>query len=321
MVQLSDHILVVFVGIFNLGMVCEGVSMKIHRILGLTVFAIVASICVYAQTTNGRVLGTVHDPSGAALANATVTVTDTQRGVSRTLTTDESGNFVAPSLTPGIYTVRAAAKGFKTVERQNVQVEVARDVSLDFTLPTGEVKQEVVVSSDVPMLNTTSATLGGTLSNKEINDLPLNGRNYENLLQLRPGVMRYPGGGFSTTSANGLRAEDNVYLVEGLYNSEPFPDKALSTAPESPATRQRSCLLTQFKNLTSSRTHPRNTVGSRVPSSMLDSSPALTICTERPMLLAAIRRSTPATTSTPSLQVPRTLTHSNNMAEHWAARS
>jgi len=61
---------------------------------------------------------------------------------------------------------------------------------------------------------TTSSTLGGTLSNKEINDLPLNGRNYENLLQLRPGVVRYPGGGFSTTSANGLRAEDNAYLVD-----------------------------------------------------------------------------------------------------------
>jgi hypothetical protein len=83
MVQLSDHITVVFVGTLNLGLVREGVSMKIHRILGLTVFAIVASICLYAQTTNGRVLGTVHDPSGAALANATVTVTDTQRGVSR----------------------------------------------------------------------------------------------------------------------------------------------------------------------------------------------------------------------------------------------
>jgi len=64
------------------------------------------------------------------------------------------------------------------------------------------------VNEAVPLLNTTSATLGGTLSNKEINDLPLNGRNYENLLQLRPGVMRYPGGGFSTTSTDGLRAED-----------------------------------------------------------------------------------------------------------------
>jgi hypothetical protein len=69
--------------------------------------------------------------------------------------------------------------------------------------------------------------LGGTLSNAEINDLPLNGRNYENLLQLRPGVMRYPGGGFSTTSTNGLRAEDNAYFIEGLFNSEPYSGQAI----------------------------------------------------------------------------------------------
>jgi hypothetical protein len=69
--------------------------------------------------------------------------------------------------------------------------------------------------------------LGGTLSNAEINDLPLNGRNYENLLQLRPGVIRYPGGGFSTTSTNGLRAEDNAYFVEGLFNSEPYSGQAI----------------------------------------------------------------------------------------------
>ena len=201
--------------------------MRVSRFLGLTLFAVALAHITLAQSTNGRILGTVHDSTGAALPNATVKVTDAQRGISRTLTTDETGNFAAPSLTPGVYTVRVEAKGFQTVERQNVQVEVARDVSLDFSLTAGEVKQEVVVNSDVPLLNTTSSTLGGTLSNQEINDLPLNGRNYENLLQLRPGIMRYPGGGFSTTSANGLRAEDNVYLVEGLFNSEPFSGQSI----------------------------------------------------------------------------------------------
>ena len=80
---------------------------------------------------------------------------------------------------------------------------------------------------EVPLVNSTSSTLGGTLSNKEINDLPLNGRNYENLLQLRPGVVRYPGGGFSTTSSDGLRAEDNAYFIEGLFNSEPYSGQAI----------------------------------------------------------------------------------------------
>jgi hypothetical protein len=194
-------------------------------LLFLTVNLIIPS--ALAQSTAGRVLGTVTDPSGASVAGASVVVTDTQRGTSRTLTTDASGDYAAPDLIPGAYKIRVEAKGFKSEERTGVTIEVATDARVDFALQPGQVSETVVVTEDVPLLNTTSATLGGTLSNKEINDLPLNGRNYENLLQLRPGVMRYPGGGFSTTSANGLRAEDNAYFVEGLFNSEPYSGQAI----------------------------------------------------------------------------------------------
>lgn len=180
-----------------------------------------------AQSTSGRILGTLTDQSGAAVAGATVVVTDVQRGTSRTVTTDESGSYAVTDLQPGNYKIRVETKGFKTVERPNVQIEVASDVRADFALQPGQVNETVTISEEVPLVNTTSATLGGTLSNKEINDLPLNGRNYENLLQLRPGVMRYPGGGFSTTSSNGLRAEDNSYFVEGLFNSEPYSGQAI----------------------------------------------------------------------------------------------
>ena len=180
-----------------------------------------------AQSTAGRILGTVTDQSGAAVGGATVVVTDVQRGASRTLTTDDSGDYVAAELQPGTYKIRIESKGFKTAERPNVVIEVATDVRADFSLQPGQVSETVVVSEDIPLVNTTSSTLGGTLSNEEINDLPLNGRNYENLLQLRPGVIRYPGGGFSTTSANGLRAEDNAYYIEGLFNSEPYSGQAI----------------------------------------------------------------------------------------------
>ena len=180
-----------------------------------------------AQTTAGRILGTVTDQTGAAASGATVAVTDVQRGTSRTLTTDDTGGYVAPELLPGSYKIHVEAKGFKASERPNIVVEVASDVRVDFVLQPGQVTQVVVVEEDVPLVNTTSSTLGGTLSNEEINDLPLSGRNYENLLQLRPGVIRYPGGGFSTTSANGLRAEDNAYYIEGLFNSEPYSGQAI----------------------------------------------------------------------------------------------
>ena len=180
-----------------------------------------------AQSTAGRILGTITDQSGAAVSGATVVVTDVQRGASRTLTTDDSGDYVAAELQPGTYKIRVESKGFKTAERPNVVIEVATDVRADFSLQAGQVSETVVVNEEIPLVNTTSSTLGGTLSNEEINDLPLNGRNYENLLQLRPGVMRYPGGGFSTTSANGLRAEDNAYYIEGLFNSEPYSGQAI----------------------------------------------------------------------------------------------
>src|SRR5438270_3084836 len=196
-------------------------------ILALGAAFFFGSLSAFAQSTAGRILGGVSDQSGATLVGATVVITDLQRGTSRSLTTDEAGQYVAPDLVPSTYKVRVEARGFRAVERTSVEVEVAKDVRLDFSLQTGQVAETIVVNEEVALVNTTSSTLGGTLSNKEINDLPLNGRNYENLLQLRPGVMRYPGGGFSTTSANGLRAEDNAYFVEGLFNSEPFSGQGI----------------------------------------------------------------------------------------------
>ena len=197
------------------------------RILGLVSLTFALCLPLAAQTTTGQILGTVTDSTGAAVAGAAVFVTDAQHGTARAATTGASGDYAVPELEPGIYKVRAEAKGFKTVERPNIVVEVAQDLRVDLALPTGAVNETVVVTDEVPLIESVSSTLGGTLSNAEINDLPLNGRNYENLLQLRPGVIRYPGGGFSTTSTNGLRAEDNAYFIEGLFNSEPYSGQAI----------------------------------------------------------------------------------------------
>ena len=203
----------------------HGVIAVRSMLLLITVAAL--SLPGLTQTTAGRILGTVTDQSGAAVAGASVVVTDAERGTSRTLASDEAGEYAASDLPPGTYKIHVEAKGFKSSERPSVVIEVATDVRADFSLQPGQVSETVIVQEEVPLVNTTSATLGGTLSNREINDLPLSGRNYENLLQLRPGVMRYPGGGFSTTSTNGLRAEDNAYFIEGLFNSEPFSGQGI----------------------------------------------------------------------------------------------
>jgi Carboxypeptidase regulatory-like domain/TonB dependent receptor len=194
---------------------------------GLIIAILFTCLPSFPQTNTGRILGTVTDQSGAALPGAVVTITDVERGTARALTTDDAGAYMAPDLVPAVYKVRAEAKGFKSIERVNIQLEVAKDLQIDLAMQPGDVTQTVVVNEEIPMLDTTSSTLGGTLSNAQINDLPLNGRNYENLLQLRPGVVRYPGGGFSTTSTNGLRAEDNAYIIDGLFNSEPFSGQSI----------------------------------------------------------------------------------------------
>jgi hypothetical protein len=211
----------------SLSRIDVAMRVKALGVLGTSLGVLLLCLPLLSQSYTGRILGTVTDQSGAVMSGAAVVVTDVQRGVARTLTTDQAGEYVAPDLQPGVYKVHISAKGFKSVDRVNVPLEVAKDLRIDVALQPGEISQTIEVMEDIPLIDTNSSTLGGTLSNKEINDLPLNGRNYENLLQLRPGVMRYPGGGFSTTSANGLRAEDNAYLIDGLFNSEPFSGQSI----------------------------------------------------------------------------------------------
>ncbi|MDP9148173.1 MAG: carboxypeptidase-like regulatory domain-containing protein, partial [Acidobacteriota bacterium] len=154
--------------------------------------------------------------------NATVTITDIERGASRTLTTNEAGEYLASNLLPGTYMVRASSAGFKNVERRNIGLEVAKDIRIDFSLQPGDTQTTVTVTEEAPLVDSTSAVLGGTLSNQVINDLPLNGRNFMGLLQLRPGVMAFPGGGKWSQSSNGLRPEYNVYILNGIDAIEGF---------------------------------------------------------------------------------------------------
>src|ERR1700680_4052706 len=206
---------------------CVGVAVQAFRAVVGGIAVLLLCLPLFSQSDTGRILGSVTDQSKGVVIGAAVTITDVQRGVTRTLNTDDAGEYVAPDLSPGLYKVRVEAKGFKSVERQNIELEVAKDATIDFVLQPGDSAETVTITQEVPLLDTTSSTLGGPLTNKEINDLPLNGRNYQNLLQLRPGVVRYPGGGFSTTSTNGLRAEDNAYFIEGLFNSEPFSGQGI----------------------------------------------------------------------------------------------
>ena len=169
--------------------------LKLTPLLAAIAIAVVFCSPAFPQGNAGRILGTVTDQSGGAIADATVTIMDVARGTSSVLTTDSSGEYVGINLLPGTYKVRVEAKGFKIFERQNLLLETGKDLQVDITLQTGSASEVITVTVEIPLIDATSTTLGGTLSNETINDLPLNGRNYQNLLSLRPGTMVYPGGG------------------------------------------------------------------------------------------------------------------------------
>ena len=204
---------------------------KSLRVLGASAWLLLICPPAFSQINLGRIFGTITDQSGGVIAGASVVVTDVARGVSRSLTTDNAGEYSAPSLIPGTYTVRATSQGFRTIERQNVVLGVGQDARVDLAMQPGEQTQTLTVTESLPIVDTTSATLGGAISNQAINDLPLNGRNFQNLITLRPGVMIYPGGGAWTQSTNGLRAAATVYMVDGLMNMDPNLGGTVINAP------------------------------------------------------------------------------------------
>src|SRR5216683_242157 len=203
---------------------------KVARVLAVVCALLLATVAAYPQGSTGRILGVVTDQSGGNVGSATVTITDVARGVSQTLTTDADGAYVAVNLLPGTYTVRVEYKGFKTFERKNILLEVGKDVRIDAVLQPGSTTETITITEEVPMVDTTSTTLGGTISNEVINDLPLNGRNYQNLISLRPGTAVYPGGGPWTQTTNGIRPEDTSYIVDGITNDEAFMGLSVTNA-------------------------------------------------------------------------------------------
>ena len=197
--------------------------MKVIRLLAFVFILILAVVTqLSAQTSQGRILGTVTDISGALVSGATVTITNTASGVSRTVTSSNAGEFVAPALEPGPYTVKVQAKGFATVDHTGIRLEVAKDARVDVQLKPGTGTEVMMVSGEAPIVDTTSDVLGETFSNQAINELPLQCRDFQNLAVLQPGIQREPGGGFLSITANGNRPEENNFIVDGIDDNDAY---------------------------------------------------------------------------------------------------
>ena len=191
-----------------------------------------------AQTFRGTILGTVTDTSGAAILNAKVTARNVDTGVERTTETNGDGSYLIPELPIGNYKVTIAQSGFQSAVTNGVVVDVASERRIDAVLKPGQMNQQVVVEGEtLPQVDTTTNTLGGVLTQDNVKDLPVNGRDYTKLIYLTPGIAGSPDqitdspGSFGVFSMNGARGRSNNFLLDGTdmndgYRNDPAINEA-----------------------------------------------------------------------------------------------
>ncbi|HYJ47412.1 MAG TPA: carboxypeptidase-like regulatory domain-containing protein, partial [Pyrinomonadaceae bacterium] len=180
-----------------------------------------------SQATTGNIEGRVLDPNEAAVPNALVTATNQATGLEKSANTDDEGNYRIILLPPGTYTVRVAqVSGFAPGEYQNVQVTVGGKTPLDIKLGLAGVNVAAInVTAELPTVETTRTSISTTINQRSIENLPINGRNFQDFATLSPGVVRDPRGG--DLSVGGQRGTFNSLQVDGVDNNNTFFGQAL----------------------------------------------------------------------------------------------
>ena len=198
-----------------------------NLIRNVLVFAILACLSLSAQQITGTIRGTVTDPLGAVVQGAKVTVQQSETGLSRTVITDRSGGYIVLELPIGSYRVQVAAKGFKEYVQDGILLSVNESASVSPRLTVGSEIEIVQVNADAELIAPTVTSLGKVVGQREMEDLPLNGRNFSQLGLLQPGVVPITpglveaGGGLrdgQPYSVNGSRPESNNFLIDGADN-------------------------------------------------------------------------------------------------------
>ncbi|HUB80531.1 MAG TPA: carboxypeptidase regulatory-like domain-containing protein [Bryobacteraceae bacterium] len=192
-----------------------------------TILLLLAAVASLHSQTSGAISGSVTDPSGGAVANAAITLTDTDTGSVRNTITGASGYYQADSLPVGNYEIRASKNAFASELRTGISLAVGQSAVVDFTLKIGQTSEIVTVRGDAPLVGSTTADISGLVSGHQIRDLPLNGRSFDELMTLNPGVVNFTaekiGGVGVSNSTNGNnfavsgnRPQQNLYLLNGV---------------------------------------------------------------------------------------------------------
>ena len=209
----------------------------------LTALAILLSILVMipsvglAQQASATVTGVVSDPSGAAVPSAQVALTNINTSVVRSTTANNEGAYSLLNVTPGSYTIKASANGFTTMTQTQVTLEVNQTATLDFHMKVGEAQSTVTIEATASAVESSTSELGAVVNNKAVVELPLNGRNFTQLLTITPGAVNInrdqsssggggfvgnPIGNFSFPSINGAHVRSNLFMLDGINNLNTF---------------------------------------------------------------------------------------------------
>lgn len=194
-----------------------------YRLILLALF-IACSLTGSAQVDTGSIVGQVTDSTGAVIPNVEITLSNQNTNLTQTTKTDNAGEYTFSLVRIGTYTISAQIQGFRTAQRSDVRVQIQQQLSIPFVLSAGSVHETVVVSAGAPLLQTQNASVGQVINQQQINQLPLNGRNYLFLAQLAPGVTTGQQGSRGEDLngrfvANGVRATQNDFLLDGIDNN------------------------------------------------------------------------------------------------------
>ena len=190
--------------------------------------ALVLVFAAQALAQEATIVGTVTDPTGAAVPNVTITVTNIDTGLARTLTSSSDGQFVAPDLRIGRYTVRATASGFKVAEQKDVVLAIGDRSRIDFKLTVGSAQEQVTVEAAAIAVQADTGEVSDVITGQQLTQLSTNGRSMYSLISLTPGAssgqgdfqIPTPVGGDANVSFNGMRESHNLYLLDGSESSD-----------------------------------------------------------------------------------------------------
>jgi hypothetical protein len=200
--------------------------MSFHKAIPMAALSLLCMVPVWSQTNVGQISGKVFDSSGAVVPKCIITTTNLETGLRQVATTDESGNYSFPSLPRGTYTVRAEAQGFRPSEQSGVILDAATRRAIDFALVVGPVTEVLSVAATAEQVQTSSGDVSQLITERQLTQIALNGRNYVQMLQLVPGVVATSTDPFSlglnatAQRVNGVRTNSLYFMVDGTDNMD-----------------------------------------------------------------------------------------------------